>query len=255
MKLQKIITIVIMINVIFDILAQLPIMIDGEKNDSIENSIASSLLNKCIKRKRVYSGNSQQVSFDSISFFYIPKYKLDYSKIETLACEELIPNGLKESQYNIPYFILLIKQGRYYGVICTDDCNNSYIDIDYIFKYENMNPLLEFLQINNIEYPFQVQGNDGIIWVYHHKQLRVLLSMFVSEEELITYKYKEYINSTFEFQNASEYLCKPYFREALLQYRDNVRCDNTRRKLRNPYNKIGYGTPKEEVTIDYTKSR
>lgn len=51
MKLQKIITIVIMINVIFDILAQLPIMIDGEKNDSIENSIASSLLNKCIKRK------------------------------------------------------------------------------------------------------------------------------------------------------------------------------------------------------------
>lgn len=82
MKLQKIITIVIMINVIFDILAQLPIMIDGEKNDSIENSIASSLLNKCIKRKRVYSGNSQQVSFDSISFFIYQNINLTTVKLK-----------------------------------------------------------------------------------------------------------------------------------------------------------------------------
>lgn len=221
--------------------AQLPLPNMGNINDSIENSIATNLLNKCIKRKMVYCDESQKVNFDSISFIYIPKYKIDEKKIQKLPCDSLLPYGLKPFRYYTPYLILLIKQGKYYGVISTDDCNNSYIDINYNYEYDDMqymNSFFAYLQLKDIESFFQIEGSDQI-FVYYKKQVKIFNDFYL--QEFLALKTDEPIKTDLVFEDAIEYYCKPYSRQSLLSNPDDKRCNNTKRKLRCQFKKIGYG--------------
>lgn len=67
--------------------------------------------------------------------------------------------------YATPYLIMISRGKEYVGVLSTDDCGNSYIDIDYNYRYDrDLWPIWRL-----------VSSKDGI-WICNVKGVNDLIS-------------------------------------------------------------------------------
>jgi hypothetical protein len=101
-----------------------------------------------------------------------------------------------------------------------------------------MNSFFAFLQLKDIESFFQIEGSDRL-FVYYKNKLKIFDDYNL--QEFLALKTDEPMKTHLVFEDATEYFCKTLSKLDLLSYPDFKRCDNTKRKLRYQFRKIGYG--------------
>ncbi|MBO7438526.1 MAG: hypothetical protein J6U21_02495 [Bacteroidales bacterium] len=128
---------------------------------------AQVLLQKCIDKNRVYPKAKYEKSFfEDVNLHIIPTYKIEH---DTLCVTDNI----------LPYLIVLSKNGEYVGVISTDDKGNSYVDMEYNYKYDGaikqMWPIWYMLNSKDNIKIFNLQGvDDQLVFILFHNEIRYL---------------------------------------------------------------------------------
>ncbi|MBQ3635628.1 MAG: hypothetical protein II951_08450 [Bacteroidales bacterium] len=138
-------------------------VLNAQVSDYYTDSVAYDLLNKCIKKRRVYPKY---------------KYKKDYFKdvkLHTIPLCTIVNDSLQVLHGVTPYLIVISKDDKYVGVIDTDDKGNSYIDVDFRFKYIlKMWPIWRLIESGEI-WICNVAGiNETIVFTYHDNKIKRL---------------------------------------------------------------------------------
>jgi len=142
------------------------------------------------KKNNIYPKHKYRKSFfDNVSLHPIPLCEINGDSLTVI-------------HDKCPYLIIISKDDQYVGVVSTDDCGNSYIDIEYNYKYKlDLWPIWRIISSCNKIWLCNIKGiNDQIVFTYHNKQIKYLdvdsLNINddseISIEKFVPYKIDEY---------------------------------------------------------------
>ena len=123
------------------------------------------LLKFCINKNKIYPKGMYDASFfDSVSLNVVPICKIE-------------SDSLIIDTVSVPYIILISKNKNYVGVISSDDKGNSYIDVDYNYRYngalKKMWPIYCLMQ-SGVDI-YNMKGiDDQIVFIYYKHKIRYL---------------------------------------------------------------------------------
>lgn len=172
--------IIIIIICLYSIVCNAQIVKYTPKDIIAINSHAIESFNKCIKNNKILPKRIKDPSlFKDVKIIAIPTCKI---KDEQCWVIDTLKN---------PYLSLIMKNDTCFGVISSDDCGNSYIDIDYAYKLNmgitsNVNYLANIVTHSCDSLLFNLRGTeDYILFMYYQNEIKYvnIITDFIENEE------------------------------------------------------------------------
>lgn len=127
-------------------------------------------------------------SLDSVDYIVMPQYKIVKS-IDLYSADKKIEDFIKIDKCSRPHFVFILKDGKFHGRLCSDDCNNSYIDdMSSIYKQSDGQLLVDFIKTLNPDVIFQINYIYNLWWYIKGNEFKV-----IEPSTLTVYDANEYV--------------------------------------------------------------
>ncbi len=152
-----------------------------ERDIAIIDSLAKKAFEKCITKNQIQSIEKIDRSlFEGSKLIAIPTCKIhneQYWVIDTS---------------HVPYLSLIMKDESCIGVVSSDDCNNSYIDVNYCYKKNlggcsNVGHMVNIITNTKDSLIFSLRGTDDkILFMYNQDEIKYvdIVADYIENEEV-----------------------------------------------------------------------
>ncbi|MGN0029208.1 MAG: hypothetical protein ACI35Q_05725 [Marinilabiliaceae bacterium] len=174
----------------------------AQTSDSISNFDRTYLFDKCIKKGKVYPRRRYDKSFfDGVTLTPVPVCEIKDDSLVVIPCAT-------------PYLIMISRGTEYVGVLSTDDCGNSYIDIDYNYRYDrDLWPIWRLISSKDGIWVCNVKGiNDQVVFTYSDGRIKYLdidsliinIDWTITIDKFLPYKSDEYPQDGIFYKNQDQ---------------------------------------------------